>query len=104
MTVAFRTTSSTLRCSVYRPLSRPIAVVAFWAGALLSGPSGAATGSRSTLSGNCFSGCIGEAGGAVATCAPDGAGRLKSRKVGRRHSHLLQGRIVSGTGVNGELG
>src|ERR1700684_177333 len=103
-TVAFKTTSSTLRCRVYRPLSLPITPPGVWfsLGAPLS-PSGEATGSRSTLSGGCFSGC--EAGGGVpGACATAGPGKLQRREIGITNKHLLQRRIVSGTGMNGELG
>src|SRR5450631_2458033 len=101
-TVAFRTTSSTLRCRVYFPLSRPMeAAVCDWLGAEFS-PSGEATGSRSTLRGRCFSGWV--ADDAPPACATAATGRLQSRKIGKTESHLLQGCIVSGTGMNSELG
>src|ERR1700677_2669886 len=103
-TVAFKTTSSTLRCRVYFPLSRPITVVVSGSlGAPLPAPSGETTGSRSTLSGCCFSAGSWEAEGGGGACIRAGSGELQSRKIGM-NSQLLQGRIVSGTGVSGELG
>src|ERR1700761_3357210 len=71
-------------------------------GVALAGSSGgAATGSRSTFSGSCFSG----GSGAVwaGTCATTGP-VMQSRIIGRTNSQLLQGRIVSGTSMNGKLG
>src|SRR6202453_2359088 len=104
-TVAFKTTSSTLRCRVYLPLSRPIsAVVSGSLGVPFPAPSGEATGSRSTLSGCCFSAGSGEADGVADTCISARTGGLQRRKIGRMNSQLLQGRIVSGASVNGQLG
>src|ERR1700722_14936630 len=108
-TVTFKTTSSTLRSRVYRPFSpRPITgPFSVSLGGVTSGLSGEATGSRSTLSGSCFSGCVGEADGcpgAPVACPPTGPGELHSRKTRRAESQLLQGRIVSCTSVNGQLG
>jgi len=59
------------------------------------------------LSGGCFSGCTGEAGAcpeAAVACAKAGLGKPQSRKIVRINRQLLQGCIVSGTGVNGKLG
>src|SRR5580658_7110510 len=104
-TVAFKTTSSTLRCRVYFPLSRPMtAGFSVCLEAAPAVPSGEETGSRSTLSGCCFSAGSAGADGGADTCISAGTGELQSRKIRRAKSHLLQGRIVSGPGVNGKLG
>ncbi len=54
------------------------------------------------MSGRCFSGWVGD--GEAPACAMAATGKLQSRKIEETESSLLQGCIVSGTGMNSELG